>query len=206
MFTGLVECLAEVRNVERRAGILFIEIENPFTVPLEIGSSIAVQGACLTVVKSDEKSFAVEVGEETRGRTTLSNLRRGRPVNLERALKASGRFEGHFLLGHIDTVGKVSRILRKTGSWLLTVKYPAEYGKLVVEKGSVGVDGVSLTIARRTNSSFTVSLIPHTLTKTTLGRLSVSDRVNLEFDILLKAITGFERGENGRRKSLACLY
>ena len=147
MFTGLVEGLGKVRHINYRGDILSIEVAHSFKQSFKKGDSIAIQGACLTVTGEKPTSFTVQITEETKKRTTLSKLRCGNLINLERPLKASDRFGGHILLGHIDTVGRVSRINRKRNVCLLTVKYPKEYSSLITEKGSVGVDGVSLTVA-----------------------------------------------------------
>jgi len=195
MFTGLVEKIGKIKGTHKNANQLLLEIESPFEEPLNPGASIAVNGACLTVIKSLPNSFVVCATSETLKRTNLGKLHKGSLVNLERPIKASDRLEGHFLLGHIDTTGTICSILQKSGNWIMRITYPVEYTRLVVEKGSVGVDGVSLTVVKPSLGNFSVALIPYTLAHTTLGLKRVGESVNLEFDILLKGITGITKYE-----------
>jgi riboflavin synthase len=186
MFTGIVEERGEVREVRPNGLVLACR-----TVlgDSEVGASLAVNGVCLTVVERTERTLAFDVSEETRERTALSRLAPGAPVNLERPVTLSSRLGGHLVQGHVDGVGEVSSIERDEagGAWL-TVRAPADLLRYLVEKGSVAVDGVSLTIAALDGDSFSVALIPHTLEATTLGVVRSGDPVNLEVDVVAKYV------------------
>jgi len=188
VFTGLIEEVAEV--LKRTDHGLLIARPAPFN-DIRIGSSIAVSGACLTIASLTDQSMGFDVHEETWARTKLGTLKKGDLVNLERALKAGERFEGHIVQGHVDCVGAVSIFSRGSGAsreTYLTVRFPPPLRDLIVEKGSIAVDGVSLTVAHVDDEAFTVALIPETLTKTTFGNLQVGEGVNLEADILGKYV------------------
>jgi riboflavin synthase len=171
-----------------------LTIETPRALPgLALGESIAVDGACLTVTARRGRRFAVDVSPETHRRTTLGTLARGVRVNLERALRLGDRFGGHVVQGHVDGVGRVEAI-RRDGDWLLyRFRAPRALAPYLVEKGSIAVDGVSLTVFGCRGAGFTVALIPHTLARTTLGERRPGDRVNLEADVLLKHIAAMVR-------------
>lgn len=189
MFTGIIETTARVQ--ECTSSGLIVERPKDFT-DLRVGSSIAVSGACLTVVKLTQKSMVFDVVEETLKRTTLGNLKKGDWINLERALKVGSRFEGHIVQGHIDGVGKVVKVMNVMQGVEVTITYPPSLRGLIVEKGSIAVDGVSLTVIHVTKDEFSVALIPHTLQETTLGDLAKNDPVNLEADILVKCMRASE--------------
>ncbi len=186
MFTGIVEERGEVREV--RPNRLVLACRRVLS-DSEVGASLAVNGVCLTVVERTERTLAFDVSEETRERTALSRLAPGAPVNLERPVTLSSRLGGHLVQGHVDGVGEVSSIERDEagGAWL-TVRAPADLLRYLVEKGSVAVDGVSLTIAALDGDSFSVALIPHTLEATTLGVVRSGDPVNLEVDVVAKYV------------------
>jgi riboflavin synthase len=186
MFTGIVE----ERGVVREIGPSRLSIGcRTVTADTTIGASIAVNGACLTVVERSQEHLAFDVSEETLRRTSFSRLREGDPVNLERPLTLSSRLGGHLVQGHVDGVGEVTVIERGPdgGAWL-TVSAPAELGRYLVEKGSICVDGVSLTVADLAGDAFDVALIPHTLEVTTFGSTEVGDPVNLEVDVIAKYV------------------
>jgi len=203
MFTGLIETTGKVVEIERR-GVWRLTIASALP-QLDIGSSIAVNGACLTVVFSKKGFFSVEVMRETLERTNLSLLKIGDEVNLERPLKVGDRLEGHFVLGHVDCMGKITQLIHEGDSRRMWLSVPEEYVDYIVPKGSVAIDGVSLTIASIEGSSFSVALIPHTLRVTNLGHRKVGDLVNLEFDILGKYIRRMLRKEEGRGVTLELL-
>jgi len=195
MFTGIIEQTGAVaavvetgsgRRVTIRAGTLVGE--------LAPGDSIAVDGVCLTVTARAGPEFTADVSHETVRVTTLGGLRADDLVNLERALRGDGRFGGHFVLGHVDTVGTVAGLTRRGEFTDLVVSVPAEFRRYLVPKGSVAVDGVSLTVAETLDSGFSVALIPVTLEGTTLGRKRVGDRVNLEPDIIGKYVWNYLHG------------
>jgi riboflavin synthase len=183
MFTGLVEAVGEVVGLERDEQGAVIEIASPIAGELEPGDSIAVSGACLTAREIDGRIFRADVVAETLRRTTLGELAGGSRVNLELALRLSDRLGGHVVLGHVDGVGKV-RARRDSGE--IEVEIDEELSRYVVEKGSIALDGVSLTVAAVDSATVTVALIPQTCESTTLGEAGVGARVNVEVDILAK--------------------
>ncbi len=185
MFTGLVEEVGEVREV-RPGRPTWVRIgAREVANGTKVGDSIAVSGACLTVVRVFPDGFAVELAEETL-RRTAPRWKTGARVNLERALKVGDRLGGHFVSGHVDGVGRVVRFDRRPGATDLYVEVPAGLEKYVAEKGSIAIDGVSLTVVSVSGRVFSVTLIPHTLKATTLGELRVGERVNLEVDLLAR--------------------
>jgi riboflavin synthase len=153
-----------------------------------IGDSVAVNGVCLTVVASSASGFSADVVQETLDRTNLGGLRPGCAVDLERPMPASGRFDGHIVQGHVDGVGRVERLVAEGESVRMTITVPDEVARFIVEKGSVTVDGVSLTVAGLTKEGFEVALIPHTLSVTVLGERRPGDLVNLEVDVIAKYV------------------
>ena len=189
MFTGIVEELGEIVAIERGAESAVVKVRGPLvTGDVAKGASIAVNGVCLTVVEHDRETFSVDVMAETLNRSSLGSLRAGAPVNLERAMTVSARFGGHIVQGHVDGTAKI--IARVPGDrWeVVQLTLPPELSRYVVEKGSITVDGVSLTVSDVTDDTFSVSLIPTTLELTTLGRKGVGDAVNLEVDVIAKYV------------------
>ncbi|MBY0587972.1 riboflavin synthase [bacterium] len=188
MFTGLVETMGEVTHVaEDPAGRRFSIDLSEIRGGLSIGDSIAINGCCLTAIALSSAGAEFEAGPETLVRTNLGELRVGHQVNLERALRADSRLGGHIVQGHIDGVGTV-RSRQQNGEWETIWFEVGELTKSLVPKGSIAIDGVSLTVCDVTNDAISVMLIPHTLSVTTLGRRSLGDRVNIETDILGKYI------------------
>lgn len=185
MFTGIIETTARV--IQQGDGRLTVERPGLFQ-DVKTGSSIAVSGVCLTVARMDRKSLSFDVVPETLKRTTLGDLAIGDLVNLERALPAHGRFEGHVVQGHCEGTGEVTGLERRGRDVRLTITVPKALRSAVVEKGSVSLDGVSLTVASRGTETLTVALIPATLDGTTLGRKKMGDRVNIETDILVRTL------------------
>jgi riboflavin synthase len=189
MFTGIVEELGEIVAIERGADSAVLRVRGPLVVSdATHGASISVNGVCLTVVELDDDSFSVDVMAETLHRSSLGDLAPGSPVNLERAMAATNRFGGHIVQGHVDGT---ARILERTpGDRWEVVRFtlPPEVARYVVEKGSITVDGVSLTVSAVDDQSFSVSLIPTTLDLTTLGHKGVGDPVNLEVDVIAKYV------------------
>ncbi|HLG00412.1 MAG TPA: riboflavin synthase [Acidimicrobiia bacterium] len=190
MFTGIVEELATVRSVDARSDGARIVIESPtIAEDLAIGGSVAVNGCCLTAVEIGAGWFAADVVAETLGRTSLGRLEPGDAVNLERPMAATGRLDGHLVQGHVDATGVISRKAPgPDGSFELDVSAPAAVTRYLVEKGSVAVDGVSLTVAAVTREGFRVAVIPHTAQVTTLGSKGEGDPVNLEVDVIAKYV------------------
>jgi riboflavin synthase len=189
MFTGIVEGTGEVASAERRGDVMRIRIRARGLEGLPTGGSIAVDGCCLTAIDVDADGFACEMTEETLRRTAFADrLRPGTLVNLERPMRADGRFDGHIVQGHVDGVGRI-RELRRTGDAAeLVVESPPGLERYLVEKGSVAVDGISLTVAGLYEGAFTVALIPYTLDVTNLRNAKAGDLVNLEVDVVAKYV------------------
>jgi riboflavin synthase len=183
MFTGIVETVGTAAEV---AGTR-IRVESDLE-GLAVGESIAVNGVCLTVTDPEGGSFTADLSEETLGRTSLGSLAAGSPVNLERAMGAAGRFGGHIVQGHVDGVGAVSEFRQLAGSVEMCFSLPPELERYLVVKGSVTVEGVSLTVASLETGRFSVALIPHTLHSTTFGSRKPGDLVNIEVDVLAKYV------------------
>jgi riboflavin synthase len=190
MFTGIVEELGRVRRVTPNEGGARLVIDASAVLDdVVLGASIAVNGTCLTVTEFDEYSFATDAVIETLARTNLGDLAAGDAVNLERPLRLADRLGGHLVQGHVDATGVVrDRAAEPDGSTMITVEAPESVLRYVVHKGSITVDGVSLTVARSADDAFAVALIPHTLAVTTLGTRAVGARVNLEVDLVAKYV------------------
>jgi riboflavin synthase len=193
MFTGIVEVLASVEALGRRGAgwRLVVRLPDGLGWGLGEGESVAVNGACLTVVEPGGNRLAFDLAEETVRVTTLGDLAPGDPVNLERALRLDGRLHGHLVLGHVDGVGCVSAIRPEGEGRRVSIEVPAALGPFLIPKGSVTVDGVSLTMAEIGEAGFSVALIPHTLAVTTLGTRGTGARVNLEMDVIGKYVRAF---------------
>lgn len=189
MFTGIVEELGTIARLDRGTDSARLTVRGPLvTSDATHGASIAVNGVCLTVVEHADGEFTVDVMAETLSRSSLGSLRAGDRVNLERAMAAGGRFGGHVVQGHVDGTAQVLERVPGDRWELVRLTLPAGLARYVVEKGSITVDGVSLTVASIDDTSFTVSLIPTTLDLTTLGHKGIGDLVNLEVDVLAKYV------------------
>jgi len=189
MFTGIVEELGTIAGVDRGTDSARLTVRGPLvTRDATHGASIAVNGVCLTVVEHADGEFTVDVMAETLSRSSLGSLRAGDRVNLERAMAAGGRFGGHVVQGHVDGTAQVLERVPGDRWEIVRLSLPAGLARYVVEKGSITVDGVSLTVASVVDTSFTVSLIPTTLDLTTLGHTGIGDLVNLEVDVLAKYV------------------
>ena len=205
MFTGIIEQTGKIKSFRKIGNQAKITIEFYANASdLTLGESIAVNGVCLTVVKSCNGYFAADISEETLDRTNLGELKPTDEVNLERSLKISERLGGHFVSGHIDGVGNISKKIKKGEDVLLTIKAPEKIMKYVVEKGSIAVDGISLTVASCDEKSFTISIIPHTEVCTNLKWKKSGDIVNLENDMIGKYVEKFvnlkNRNNEGKSK------
>lgn len=188
MFTGLVQGIGSVETIERSDDGARITIATPLVSELNAGDSIAINGVCLTAVALDGGSFAADAMNETLARSSLGDLARGSAVNLELPLRATDRLGGHVVQGHVDGVGTIEGVSDDGFARRIRVEAPAEVLRYVVEKGSLAVDGVSLTVTEVNERSFTVSLIPETLQRTNLGGVDAGRRVNLEVDVLAKYV------------------
>jgi riboflavin synthase len=201
MFTGLVQDLGQVSAIQPTGGVVDLWIRTGLPVDrFELGESIAVNGACLTVVKTDQDRFLAQAAPETLRRTTLGGLKVGDRVHLERALELGARLGGHLVLGHVDGVGKVLTARQDGGAWAMEISLPRELSPFFIEKGSVTIDGVSLTVNSVGADRFGVMLIPETQTRTSLSRRAVGESVNLEADVIGKYVArlyGLRQGPGG---------
>jgi len=187
MFSGIIEEIGSIKRVLKQSGTVLLEIEAGSTLgQTKVGESIAVNGVCLTVTKITSKTFSFQAVPATIEGTCLRFLKNADKVNLERSLKVGERVSGHFVTGHVDCVGVIRKRSMRMGSLNFQISPPSEFSKYIIPKGSITVDGVSLTIAEKRSNLFTINVIPHTAVNTTLGRKSASNRVNIEFDILAK--------------------
>lgn len=192
MFTGIVEEIGKVKELKKgiNSMILTIEAERIMS-DLKLGDSVATNGVCLTVTELGKNFYKADVMHETMRRSSLGSLKAGSKVNLERAMSANGRFGGHIVSGHIDGIGTITNIQKDDNAVWYTINAPEDIMHYIVEKGSIAIDGISLTIAKFENDSFQVSIIPHTLKETILSDKGVGDIVNLENDIVGKYIEKF---------------
>ena len=188
MFTGLVEAVGEIAECKPIGGGCRLRIDSALASELAAGDSLAVNGVCLTVIQSSGGNVHAEVGPETMRITTLGGLVNGQLVNLERPLRADGRFGGHFVQGHVDAVGHIEAIRSDADFHWLTVSFPKHLMPFIVNKGSIAVDGISLTVAGLGSDRFDVQVVPYTMSHTNLGRSQIRDRVNLESDMIAKYV------------------
>lgn len=189
MFTGLIEEVGQIKQISKKTDGVNLTVRCSKVIEgTKIGDSIAVNGVCLTVVNIDRDSLAFEVSQETLKRSNISNLKVMEPVNLERAMIAGGRFGGHIVQGHIDTTGYIISIKPAVNHTELSIQIPTSYTDYVIEKGSIAIDGISLTINYIKENNIYLNIIPHTLENTNLKFRKVGDLVNLEFDILGKYV------------------
>ncbi len=190
MFTGIIEEVGSIAGISDRRDFRTIQVGGiSIFDDLKIGSSIAVNGVCLTARSVADKTFAADLSRETLDRTSLGRLHQGSIANLERPMRADARFGGHIVQGHVDCVGRIVDFKREGDAWDLQVEYPESAARYIVEKGSIAVDGISLTVASlRGGRVFSVAIIPHTFENTNLKAAEAGDPVNLEFDILAKYV------------------
>lgn len=188
MFTGIVEALGKVEEIKSVGENIDLRISSKISHTLEVNQSLNHDGVCLTITDFDKNQHWVTAVKETLEKSSLGHFEVGQLINLERAMPSSGRFDGHIVQGHVDTIGKVVDVREEGGSWLFTFSF--DYPKaLIVEKGSICINGVSLTCFDVTESSFKVAIIPHTYEKTNFNKFSKGTPVNLEFDIIGKYIS-----------------
>jgi riboflavin synthase len=202
MFTGLVEGTGTIRRLERAGGDMRLTVQASLERPeLEIGESIAVDGVCLTVVGFRKGAFTVDVSQESLSRSTLGQRRQGDEVNLERALRLGDRMGGHLVNGHVDGTGRVAARRRQGESVVFRFEVAVEVSRYLIEKGSVAVNGVSLTVNRCEGRHFEVNIVPHTARVTTMGKLQMGDLVNIEVDIIGKYVEKFLLLRSGSQPS-----
>ena len=189
MFTGLIEEVGRVHQVRRQGDFQYLEIAAVHICDtLRLGDSVNIDGACQTVVHLSADTFAVESVAETLARTTLGDLHPGSGVNLERSMRLQDRLDGHLVLGHVDGVALLTRLQRGNESWLLEVEIPSGLERYIATKGSVAINGISLTVVDATPQTFTISVIPHTFEHTTLSQKQTGARVNLEVDLIARYV------------------
>jgi riboflavin synthase len=198
MFTGIVEGLGNVKRLTMKGANAVLEIEAGISLDeVSLGDSIAVNGACLTVTSKNQHNFQADVSAETISRTTLKLLQAGHKVNLEKSLRVGGFVGGHFVLGHVDAACRILSQTQKSGSLILAVEMNENISRYIVEKGSVAIDGISLTVNKLEKSRFYVNIIPHTAANTTLVMKKESDLVNIETDILGKYVEKLLQSNRG---------
>lgn len=188
MFTGIIETLGRVSNIREENTNKHYTITSPFTKELKVDQSVAHNGVCLTVVDIEGDAYTVTAIDETLQKTNLNSLREGDIVNLERCMQANGRFDGHVVQGHVDQAAVCESVEDENGSWLFTFRYDASKGNVTVEKGSICVNGISLTVVNSKEETFSVAIIPYTYENTNLQQVKPGDTVNLEFDIIGKYV------------------
>ncbi|MCC7232922.1 MAG: riboflavin synthase [Bacteroidia bacterium] len=188
MFTGIIECTGTVVAAEKSGGNVMLTIRAPFSNELKIDQSVSHNGACLTVISTDGDTYRVLAVDETLKRTNLGELQPGNLVNLERSVRLGDRLDGHLVQGHVDTLAVVEKISEIQGSWIFLFKHESSSGNITVPKGSVCINGVSLTVVDSTPDSFSVTIIPYTMQHTSFSDIKEGDRVNVEFDIIGKYI------------------
>ena len=193
MFTGIIESLGIVENISLSGTNKEFTISSSISNELKIDQSLAHNGVCLTVTAIENGRHQVTAIDETLQRSNLGHLKVGQSINLERAMSGLSRFDGHLVQGHVDTVGSVTEVIDKDGSWIFTFNFPEENEHLLVDKGSVCINGVSLTVNNPTQNTFQVAIIPYTFEHTTFNDLKTGDSVNLEFDILGKYIARYAK-------------
>ena len=186
MFTGIIEEVGEVVSLRKEGTNVHIEINSPFTNELKIDQSVAHNGCCLTVVNLDNSSYTVTAIQETLDKTNLGSWKAGTKVNLERCMMLNGRLDGHIVQGHVDTVAKCTEIQDLNCSWKFTFSFFGDF--ITVEKGSITINGTSLTVVDSADNSFSVCIIPYTYDHTNFNRLSIGDQVNIEFDVIGKYV------------------
>ncbi len=188
MFTGIIETLGTVTQLDKDQSNLHISIATDMAKELKIDQSVAHNGVCLTVVGVSDHHYTVTAIDETLQKTTLGNLQIGDLVNLERCMQMNGRLDGHIVQGHVDQTAICTHVLIHDGSWLFTFEYDSSLGNITVEKGSICVNGISLTVVNSGQNTFSVAIIPYTYDHTNLQNIGVGSKVNLEFDIIGKYV------------------
>ncbi len=196
MFTGIIEDIGTIKSIDKQLGNVILTIECSFVNELKINQSVAHNGICLSVLKKNDQHYSVCAISETINKTNLKLLKPGASINLERALLPSGRLDGHFVQGHIDCASECTNLLQQNGSWLFTFSCKKEFMNYLSPKGSIAINGVSLTIAEIYDkmNRFNVAIIPYTFNNTNFNKIMPGDFVNLEFDIISKQIVRLAKG------------
>lgn len=194
MFTGIIESFGEIKKVTKEGSNVHFDLNSALAGELRIDQSLAHDGVCLTVVKVDVDSYRVTAIDETIQKTNLSSWKEGKKVNLERCMPSNGRFDGHIVQGHVDQIGTVESVLDQDGSWIFEISYDDQLGNVTVEKGSITINGTSLTCFNSKPGKFSVAIIPYTYDHTNFHQLEAGSQVNLEFDIIGKYIQRITKG------------
>lgn len=188
MFTGIVEEIGIISSINKSGSNLNIIVNAKLTPELKIDQSISHNGVCLTVVSIEDDNYTVTAVSETLEKTNLGDLKENDPVNLERGMKLGDRLDGHIVQGHVDQTATCKELKEKEGSWEFTFEYDPEIGNITIEKGSITINGVSLTVVNSKKKEFSVAIIPYTFNHTTFKNLKKGDKVNLEFDVIGKYV------------------
>ena len=188
MFTGIIEDLGIVKDLVKQNGNLHLTIQSSLAAELKIDQSVSHNGVCLTVIALTDSDYTVTAIKETLDKTNINAIKLGASVNLERGLKLGARLDGHMVQGHIDQIGTCTRVKAENGSWLYSFKYDATLGNLTIEKGSITVNGVSLTVVNSMDDEFSVAIIPYTYEHTNFNSFELGTIVNLEFDVIGKYV------------------
>lgn len=195
MFTGIIETLGQLVNIRPDQGNLHFTVKSEISAELKVDQSVSHNGVCLTVVRVEGKQHVVTAIEETLRKSNLGTLKVGDSINLERCMQMNGRLDGHIVQGHVDQTALCTRVTQLAGSWEYTFRYDPVPGNVTVEKGSICVNGISLTVVNSLANSFSVAIIPYTFEHTNMKYLNVGDAVNLEFDIIGKYVARLMRSE-----------
>lgn len=189
MFTGIIETLGVIHQIEKEEDNLYITVDATITPELKIDQSVAHNGICLTVVAIDSSFYTLTAIGETINKTTISNWKKGDVINLERAMKLGDRLDGHIVQGHVDQIATCISVDETNGSWLYTFQYDESLQNITIEKGSITVNGVSLTVVNSKKNEFSVAIIPYTYENTNFNTFAVGTKVNLEFDVIGKYVS-----------------
>ena len=191
MFTGIVESLGEIVNINEELDNIHFTVRSEISPELKIDQSLSHSGVCLTVIDIEKNCHTVTAVKETLDKSALKNLKKGDVFNLERAMKMGGRLDGHLVQGHVDDIAKCVDVKMNEGSWIFTFSFNEKFKNLIIEKGSICINGVSLTVFNVTNNSFDVTIIPYTYDNTNFNKINVGDIVNIEYDMIGKYLARF---------------
>lgn len=194
VFTGIIKSVGTIEEINELDGGKEIIIVSDFADEVQVDQSISINGVCHTATAASSEAFTVQSVEETLRKTNIGDLQKGNRVNLERSLRADQLMDGHIVQGHVDATGVIEDIKQEGTDWLFTIQYPEEYANLIVGRGSVAIDGISLTVANERDQNFTVAIIPYTYEHTNLNEKQVGDTVNLEFDVIGKYVVKYLEG------------